>query len=166
VIRSVVAARRHEVIAGTAERTTDGTPWVVVWAEEALVSGAMLSAWQDVRDVMVEFNLEGHEFQIRDMGEIWDALTIVALRGHETTAVTVGAELEDLGTLDEVGGYDNIQRIVGAWDIYGGLAPMQAHAAVVKNAAQKRLRMRELSREANALGEPTGAFLTRYAGEL
>jgi replicative DNA helicase len=114
-------------------RLSDGMPLWDQWAEETLVGAAMQADYLDV--LVASLAAPPEDFRDRSLGTIWQAVI-------DCCAVLslVCDTLNERGELDEVGGPERLQRLVGRESafLYAGRAALEANAEIVHRWAEKR----------------------------
>lgn len=130
-------------------------------AEESLL-GAMLQSPRAIT-AAIDAGVTAEHYYAPARGHIHHAILTVHNRGNGVDAITVAAELETAGLLEQCGGLSALVDLQA-----GTLGPSAAtnHAAIITKTAERRdlMRAADALAEAARTGEPTAEILARLAG--
>lgn len=132
-------------------------------AEQALIGACLLDpeAWPGV-----VHSVEESDFYSSRHGVIWKAIRQLASRREPVDVVTVNAELERLGELQEVGGGPYLASLINAVAVTSNV---NAYAKIVIDCAVKRNAQRAIAQlAADGYDDSVSAddYVQRLAGEL
>lgn len=129
---------------------SDGMPQYVKMAEEMAVGGSLLGL--TASDVL-EVELHPRDFRDAQLGLVWWAIQNVAADGMQPTIPNVAHHLREGGYLDKMGGEPFLVELTADAYIYGNRPCAQAHAAIIREWAQKRILLRQASETARRVYE-------------
>ncbi len=138
------------------EKTTDSqvlslrTPPHSIDAEQSVLGGLLLDnrAWESVSEVLEDSDFYSHKHR-----NIYRAIKSLVDQEQPVDVVTVAEELEELGTLDDVGGIAYLSELA---DMTPSTANSGAYGVIVKERSQQRRLIEAASEITLAAYEPEG----------